>query len=68
MDKDRIQTHRRSKASSSKFFNEQWRDMFLAFLNGLKNKDGQIEIQLSSNFNLSMPTIPEFFLGRIWLL
>jgi hypothetical protein len=60
INKKKIQTHRRSKASISRFFNEEWRDMLLAFINGLK-KDGRIEIRLSKNFVLEMPLITEFF-------
>lgn len=57
-DKDKIHTHRRRKGKT--FFNEEWRDLFLAFINGLK-KDGQILINLSDNFKLEMPDHPIFY-------
>lgn len=57
-DKDRIHIHRRSKGK--RFFNEEWRDMLLAFLNGLKKND-KIEIELSDNYTLTLSSIPEFF-------
>lgn len=60
IDKKKIHTHRRSKASRSGFFNEKWRDMLLAFINGLK-KDGAVKISLSKDFVLEMPLITEFF-------
>lgn len=57
-DKDKIHTHRRRKGKT--FFNEEWRDLFLAFINGLK-KDGQISINLSDDFTLKMPSYPIFY-------
>jgi len=58
IDKDKIHSHRRAKGK--RFFNEEWRDMVLAFLNGIK-KDGVIEIALSNNFILTMSSMPELF-------
>jgi len=58
VDKDRIHSHRRTKGK--RFFNEEWRDMLLAFLNGLK-KDDKIEITLSNDFILEMPLITEVY-------
>ena len=43
-DKNKIHSHRRSKGKT--FYNEEWRDMFFAFLNGLCNSEGRIEIEL----------------------
>lgn len=57
-DKSKIHTHRRAKGK--RFFNEEWRDMQLAFLTGLK-KDDRISIKLSSDFELEMSAIPETF-------
>lgn len=57
-DKDKIHSHRRRKGKS--FFNEEWRDLFLAFINGLK-KDGGISINLSENFILEMSNYPIFY-------
>lgn len=58
IDTDKIQSHRRSKGKT--FFNEEWRDMFLAFLHGLK-KENKIEISLSAGFNLELDPFPEMF-------
>lgn len=51
-DKDKIHSHRRSKGK--KFFNEEWRDMLCAFLHGLKDRHGKIEIELNKSFLLTM--------------
>jgi hypothetical protein len=59
IEKDKIHSHRRSKGKM--FFNEEWRDMFLAFLHGLKNKDGLIIIPLSCDFNFELFPSPEMF-------
>ena len=52
IEKDKIHRHRRSKGKM--FFNEEWRDMLLAFLHGLKNSDGIIEIALAYDFTLQL--------------
>jgi hypothetical protein len=57
-DKDKIHRERRKKGK--RFFNEEWRDLFLAFINALKKED-KIEIQLATNFFLEMPAFPEMF-------
>ena len=51
-DKNKIHSHRRSKGKT--FYNEEWRDMFFAFLNGLCNSEGRIEIELKKDFILYM--------------
>lgn len=61
IDTTKIQTHRRSKGKM--FFNEEWRDMFLAYLHGLK-KDGVIELQLSHDFTLQMSPNPELYWSK----
>ncbi|MHB9142549.1 MAG: hypothetical protein ACYC25_11800 [Paludibacter sp.] len=58
VDKDRIHRERRKKGK--RLFNEEWRDLFLAFLSALK-KDDKIAINLSSEFTLEMPLYPEVF-------
>ncbi|HBG70485.1 MAG: hypothetical protein A2W93_09520 [Bacteroidetes bacterium GWF2_43_63] len=58
VDKEKIHRERRKKGK--RLFNEDWRDLFLAFISALK-KDGKIEIKLSSNFILDMPVYPEMF-------
>ena len=57
--KDKMHTHRRSKGK--RFFNEEWRDMFLGFLNGLKDKGGEIKITLNNEFILKMDPSPILF-------
>jgi hypothetical protein len=58
-DKDKIHTHRRSKGK--RLFNEEWRDMFLGFVNAIKDKEGEIKIALSSDFILKMDPSPMLF-------
>jgi len=58
-DKDKMHTHRRKKGK--RFFNKEWRDMYLAFLNGIKDKEGEIKIQLNSDFILKMEPTPICF-------
>jgi hypothetical protein len=58
VDKDKIHSSRRTKGK--RFFNEEWRDLLLAFLNGLK-KGGKIEIALSNDFTLEMPSITQIY-------
>lgn len=60
-DKEKIHSHRRSKAKISRYYNEDWRDFHCAFLNSLSNGDGKIEISLSKCFVLSMSVWPEMF-------
>lgn len=52
IDTKKIHSHRRAKGK--RFFNEEWRDMLLAFINALK-KDEKIEVALNENFVLEMP-------------
>lgn len=58
VDKDRIHTHRRAKGK--RLFNEEWRDLLIGFLHSLK-LDNKIQIQLSSDFTLTMPTFTESY-------
>lgn len=58
MDKTKIQSHRRSKGKM--LFNEEWRDMFLGFLHGLKKED-KIELELSGDFVLRMSPDPDMY-------
>jgi hypothetical protein len=56
---DQIHSARRNKGKL--FFNEEWRDMFLAFLHGLKNFDGEIKIALANDFTLNLTPFPVMF-------
>jgi hypothetical protein len=58
-DKDKIHTHRRSKGK--RLFNEEWRDMFLGFVNAIKDKEGEIKIALNNDFILKMDPSPMLF-------
>ena len=51
-DADKIHSHRRSKGKT--FFNEEWRDMLFAYLQALKNEEGEISIELYREFTLEM--------------
>lgn len=50
--KDAIHSHRRKKGK--RFFNEEWRDMLYAFLNGLKDERGKIQLQLNQKFTVEL--------------
>ena len=55
-EKAKMHTHRRSKGK--RWFNEEWRDLLLAFIEGLKNDQGKTEIALEPNTTLCMPSLP----------
>lgn len=57
--KEQIHAHRRSKGKY--WFNEDWRDLYLAFLNALKDENGVIEQELDENYFLKMDSIPMFY-------
>ena len=57
-------TYRRKKGK--RFFNEAWRDLQLAYIQRLKNDDGNIEIQVSTNGEiLRMEEWPEMFWSEV---
>lgn len=58
VDTDRLHSQRRAKGK--RMFNEEWRDIFLAFINSLKIND-EIIISLSSEFDLKMNDFPMQF-------
>jgi quinol monooxygenase YgiN len=53
-DTDSSKIHSQRRAKGKRMFNEEWRDLFLAFIDALK-KEECIEIALSSNYTLEMP-------------
>lgn len=57
-DSNKIHSQRRAKGK--RMFNEEWRDLFLAFIDALK-QDDRIEIALSSSFNLKMPVTSQIY-------
>lgn len=54
--KERSHSARRKKGRS--WFNEEWRDELFAFLHSLKDKKDEIEITLSNQCTILMPTEP----------
>lgn len=55
VDTEKLHSHRRAKGK--RMFNEEWRDIFLAFISSLKI-DEEIKLPLSSNFTLTMNDSP----------
>ena len=63
---DTKKTHSYRRRKGKRFFNEEWRDMLLAFLQGLKDEDGEIKIQVSSEGEiLKMKEWPEMFWSEV---
>ena len=58
-DKDKIHSHRRAKGR--RFFNEEWRDMQLAFIQGLKDYNGKIGLVISKKKEMFLKEWPEMF-------
>ena len=59
---DTKKTHSYRRKKGKRFFNEEWRDMLLAFLQGMKDEEGEIKIQVSANEKyLKMKEWTEFF-------
>jgi hypothetical protein len=58
-DKVKMHSHRRTKGK--RFFNAEWRDLELSFLNSLCDTDGEIKIALNKSFILHMPLFPEMY-------
>lgn len=58
-DKAKMHSHRRSKGK--RLFNAQWRDMLLAFLHGLLDKEGHINMALNDSFIFEMQTLPVMY-------
>lgn len=57
--KNKIHSHRRKKGKT--MFNEEWRDMLLAFLYALKDEDGSVKIKVSATDELNFKAIPEVY-------
>lgn len=58
-DPEFIHSHRRKKGK--RMFNEEWRDLLLAFLSSLKNNKNQISIEVAPNEKLIMNNCVELF-------
>lgn len=55
--KKKIQSNRRQKGK--RMFNKQWRDLVLAYMQGLKDKENQIKIRVNEHENLVMEEYPK---------
>lgn len=51
--KERLHSARRRKGK--RWFNEEWRDLLLAFINSLKDSEEKIQIKLSNECDIDMP-------------
>jgi hypothetical protein len=58
-DKELQHTHRRKKGK--RMFNEEWRDLLIAFINSLKNDEGLIQFKTSANQPIVMNDMVEMF-------
>lgn len=58
-DKEKIHSKRREKGRH--FFNEEWRDMQLAFIQGLKDENDEIRIKVAKDSFLGLKEWPEMF-------
>ena len=66
IDDDKKQhSYRRKKGK--RFFNEEWRDLQLAFIQRLKDEDGKIKIKVSvsDEYDLEMKEWPEMFWSEV---
>lgn len=60
LDEKKMHSFRRDKGK--RFFNEEWRDLFLAIIQSLKNEDGNITINVDYNKNyIELKEWPEMF-------
>jgi hypothetical protein len=53
--------HSQRRAKGRRFFNEEWRDMQLAFIQGLKSSNGKISIGIAKDKLLVFKEWPEMF-------
>lgn len=58
-DKELQHAHRRKKGK--RMFNEEWRDLLIAFINSLKNDDGLIQFKTSADQPIVMKDMVEMF-------
>ncbi len=50
--------HRYRRAKGRRLFNKEWRDMHLAFIQSLKDKNGLINIAVNKSFSITMKEFP----------
>ncbi len=53
--------HRYRRKKGKRMFNEEWRDLLLAFISSFKNNEGKIDIKVSSSESLMMEDTVEMF-------
>jgi hypothetical protein len=53
--------HSNRRAKGKRFFNEEWRDLQLAFIQGLKDRKGRIVIDAGEDQEIEMKEFPEYF-------
>jgi len=64
VDDKKVHSYRRKKGK--RFFNEEWRDLFLAFLQGLKDNDNEIKIKVTFNNDfIKLYEYPENFWSEV---
>lgn len=63
---DTKKAHSYRRRKGKRFFNEEWRDMLLAFIQGLKDENGEIKIKVTENEEyLRMEEWPEMFWSEV---
>ena len=50
--------HRYRRAKGRRWFNKEWRDLHLAFIQSLKDKNGLINVALNESFSITMNEFP----------
>lgn len=58
-EKDKMHSQRRAKGR--RFFNEEWRDMQLAFIQGMKRSNGKISVEIANDKLLVLREWPEMY-------
>lgn len=58
---DKNKMHSQRRAKGRRFFNEEWRDMQLAFIQGLKDSNGRISIEIAKDKLLIFKEWTEMF-------
>jgi hypothetical protein len=61
-DEKKVHAYRRKKGK--RFFNKEWRDLYIAFLQGLKDDDGEIKVTSNDEY-VKMKEYPENFWSEV---
>lgn len=62
---DSNRLHRARRAKCRMWFNEEWRDLLIGFINSLTDDTGNIKINLTNDFSVNMPLCTEIFSSHI---